>query len=185
VRSLELSLDPDQETLDDPDWDEYHLRDMTEKLCLMFISQLIGHYKPDLLIKAKFVERWLAKQNWGPEESRADNFIQYMRTKSNRITDIVHIIRETEAGHEALIKAGLFHRDRDNDGLVDDSAMMGIPPERYRTMLSVEVGRARSVEQSAEEQRLRHRHREAMVLNDGSRPFNSDDIIQRELGSPS
>lgn len=183
MRSLELSLDPNQLPLDDPDWDEYQLRDMTEKLCLMFIGQLIGNYNPDLLIKAKFVERWLAKQNWGPEEKRADNFIRYMRQKNNRITDIVHIIRGTSMGQEALINAGLFHRDRDNDGLVDDG---GNVSDRFRLMLSLQVGRARSVDQSAEEQRLRHRNREAMVLNDGSRPFNSDDIFQREPepGSP-
>ncbi|KAK4215989.1 hypothetical protein QBC37DRAFT_280465 [Rhypophila decipiens] len=186
VRSLELSLDPEQPPLDDPDWDECQLRDITEKLCLMFISQLIGNYKPDLLIKAKFVEKWLAKQNWGPEEKRAENFIQYMRHKSNRITDIVHIVRETTLGQEALINAGLFHRDRDNE-LVDEGTMMGNASDRFAFILDLSVGRARSVEQSAEEQRLRHRHREAMVLNDGSRPFNSDDIFQREpeLGSPS
>ena len=43
----------------------------------------------------------------------------------------------------------------------------------------------RHPEQSVEEQRLRHRHREAMVFNDGTRPLNSEDIIQRNpLSSP-
>ncbi|KAK3329651.1 hypothetical protein B0H66DRAFT_33775 [Apodospora peruviana] len=183
VRSLELSLDPDQQPLDDPNFDEYPLRDMSEKLCLMFISQLIGHYKPDKLIKAKFVERWLAKQNWGPKESQLDNFVMYRHLKSNRITDIVQIIRETPLGQEALIAAGLELRDHHRRLSTIDKDMEDAT-ERYSLLVSLQVGRARSVEQSAEEQRLRHRHREAMVLNDGTRPFNSDDIIQRDLGSP-
>ncbi len=40
VRSLELSRDPDQEVLDDPLYDEWHLRDMTEKIGLTFLEQL-------------------------------------------------------------------------------------------------------------------------------------------------
>lgn len=35
---------------------------------------------------------------------------------------------------------------------------------------------------TAEEQRLRRRRREAMVLSEGGRPLGRDDIIQRPIG---
>jgi hypothetical protein len=35
-------------------------------------------------------------------------------------------------------------------------------------------------DQSSEEEHIRRRHREAMVLNDGTRPLGRGDIIQRE-----
>jgi hypothetical protein len=40
----------------------------------------------------------------------------------------------------------------------------------------------RAREHSVEEQRLRRQHREAMVLNDGTRPLGREDIIERDHG---
>ncbi|KAL2142331.1 hypothetical protein VTI28DRAFT_1340 [Corynascus sepedonium] len=191
VRCLELSLDPDQEVLDDEDWDEYALRDMAEKLCLMFISQLLSCYDAEKLIKAKFVEKWLAKQNWGAtEEERQRNFAQYMRCRGNRITDIVASIRGTHSGREALEKTGLLPRSPPSESDPEDNIPL---IERFSVLLpsNINISNLREDEQArllirslqgaqtAEEQRVRHRHREAMVLNDGTRPLNSDDIIQR------
>src|SRR4051812_34596660 len=85
VRSLELCSDPKQETLDgDKHWDEYPLRDIAEKLPLVFICQLISRFGADMLVKAKFVEKWLAKQNWG--DDRCMNFLLYAQHKRNRIS---------------------------------------------------------------------------------------------------
>ncbi|KAG7292561.1 hypothetical protein NEMBOFW57_002596 [Staphylotrichum longicolle] len=191
VRCLELSLDPEQEVLDDEDWDEYALRDMTEKLCLMFISQLLSCYDAEKLVKARFVEKWLAKQNWGPtEEIRQRNFAQYMRCRGNRITDIVASIRGTRSGREALERAGLLPASPPSESDPEDNAPL---IERFSVLIPGNINMSnlrdddqtrlliRSLQggQSAEEQRVRHRHREAMVLNDGTRPVNSDDIIQR------
>ncbi|KAL2165824.1 hypothetical protein VTG60DRAFT_3747 [Thermothelomyces hinnuleus] len=191
VRCLELSLDPEQEVLDDADWDEYPLRDMTEKLCLMFISQLLSCYDAEKLVKAKFVEKWLAKQNWGTtEEERQRNFAQYLRCRGNRITDIVASIRGTRSGREALEKTGLLPRSPPSDTDIEDNIPL---IERFSVLLSsnINISNLREDEQArvlirslqgpqtAEEQRVRHRHREAMVLNDGTRPLNSEDIIQR------
>jgi len=188
---LELSLDPEQEVLDDEDWDEYALRDMTEKLCLMFISQLLSCYDAEKLVKAKFVEKWLVKQNWGPtEEARQRNFAQYMRCRGNRITDIVASIRGTRSGREALERVGLLPASSPSESDPEDNVPL---IERFSVLLPGNINMSnlrdddqarlliRSLQggQSAEEQRVRHRHREAMVLNDGSRPVNSDDIIQR------
>lgn len=189
VRCLELSLDPDQEVLDDADWDEYPLRDMTEKLCLMFISQLVSCYDAEKLVKAKFVEKWLAKQNWGKtDEERQRNFAQYLRCRGNRITDIVASIRGTRSGREALEKTGLLPKSPHSDTDVEDNIPL---IERFSVLLSSNLSHLREDEQArvlirslqgpqtAEEQRVRHRHREAMVLSDGTHPLNSDDIIQR------
>ena len=49
----------------------------------------------------------------------------------------------------------------------------------YFRTLSVRGARARPHEESPEEQALRRRRREAMVLNEGDRPVSQDDIIQR------
>jgi hypothetical protein len=192
VRCLELSLDPAQEVLDDEDWDEYPLRDMTEKLCLMFISQLVSCYDAEKLIKAKFIDKWLAKQNWGvTEQDRQRNFAQYMRCRSNRITDIVASIRGTHSGREALEKSGLLPASSSSDSEPEDNVPL---IERFSVLIpgNINLDSLRDDEQArlllrslqqgvqtVEEQRVRHRHREAMVLNDGSRPVNSDDIIQR------
>ncbi|KAK0618133.1 hypothetical protein B0T17DRAFT_509690 [Bombardia bombarda] len=110
VRSLELSLDPEQETLGDDDWDDYPLRDMTEKLCFMFFSQLIRDTtEAERLVKVGFVDKWLAKQNWGDsDESRVKNFAQYMQHRDNRITSIVSILQRTIPGSAALKDAGLI-----------------------------------------------------------------------------
>ncbi len=73
VRSLEHCIRDDEarsggrgyDMLDDVSFDEYYLRDIAEKLCLMFLSQLTSKFGVELAVRAGFVERWLAKQRWG------------------------------------------------------------------------------------------------------------------------
>lgn len=179
VRSLEYCL-ADRAPLDklDDNWfDEYGLRDLAEKLPLMFISQLIQKYGPEPVIQAGFVEKWLAKQNWGdtPEE-RGANFSRYLY-KQNRIVEIILKIQECSVGRQALAKAGLTLTE--NFGLFTN---IHIESEVIDSDRSEPV--PRHLEQSPEEQRLRHRHREAMVLNDGTRPLGRSDIIERERSTP-
>ncbi|KAJ4422131.1 hypothetical protein N0V82_003214 [Gnomoniopsis sp. IMI 355080] len=179
VRSLEYCLTDRAplEKLDDGWFDEYGLRDMAEKLPLMFLTQLIQKYGPEQVIRAGFVEKWLAKQNWGdtPEE-REKNFSRYL-FKQNRIVEIILKIQECPIGRQALAKAGLtmtedfglFANIRIETEIIDGDRAETVP---------------RHMEQSPEEQRLRHRHREAMVLNDGTRPLGRSDIIEREHNTP-
>lgn len=193
VRSLELSIDKDQEVLNDEHWDEYPLRDMTEKLCLMFISQLITHYDAEKLVKAQFVEKWLAKQNWGAtQEERQANFLKYLQTKTNRISDIVTSIQNTRSGREALEKAGLMSPGCGTDNEEEETHL--VVAERFNILISMNTGEmrgdddenrvlARTLPTDFDEHRRRQLHREAMVLNDGSRPVNRDDIIQRDHGA--
>lgn len=187
VRSLELSLgDAKRPDLTDSHWDEYYLRDMAERFCLMFILELINKYGAHALIQAKFVEKWLAKQEWGntPEERRR-SFKDYMNLKNNRIVDIVNRIKHSRRGLRALEKAGLIDKDSTRRRIRElPDLIMEIEEETISGPL-VEQQVPRTREHSAEEQRLRRQHREAMVLNDGTRPLGREDIIEREHGSPS
>ncbi|KAK0733430.1 hypothetical protein B0T26DRAFT_631302 [Lasiosphaeria miniovina] len=189
VRSLELSLDPEQETLNHEYWDEYAMRDMTEKLCLMFISQLMNRYGPENIVKAKFVEKWLAKQNWGAsKEERLRNFNHHIARRRNRIADIAGRIKNYPSGKDALDKVGLYSDDADEDlgqEVGSGTQFNMILPVNLDSLAEDDPARIllQSL-QTVDEQRTRNRNREAMVLNDGSRPFNSDDIIQPNLGSP-
>ncbi|OIW34880.1 hypothetical protein CONLIGDRAFT_28387 [Coniochaeta ligniaria NRRL 30616] len=196
VRSLELCLPSErkpEDKLNDKSYDEYYLRDMAEKLCLMFISQLLHRYEvSNRLVKAKFVEKWLAKQYWGdtPDEV-ITNFTQYMDVRDNRVSEIVKHIIGCRRGREALVKTGLI-----TQSTRDIIEGQGTSARRLSYVLPIYVGTddsdenadrpvgVRHQEHSAEEQRLRHRHREAMVFNDGTRPLNSEDIIQRDHGTP-
>jgi hypothetical protein len=157
---------------------------MAERFCLMFALELINKYGANMLLKAGFIERWLVKQQWGetPKE-RLRNFTDYMRFKNNRIVDIVNGIKHTKRGLRALKQAGLIQDGkarRDTEELPDflmewDSA----------TGRDGGLNVVRPREQSAEEQRLRRQHREAMVLNDGSRPLAREDIIEPDHESAS
>ncbi|KAK0731613.1 hypothetical protein B0H67DRAFT_80235 [Lasiosphaeris hirsuta] len=191
VRSLELSIDPEQEVLNDEHWDEYPMRDMTEKLGLMFISQLISRYDAEKLIKAKFVEKWLVKQNWGATtEERQENFMKYLQHKNNRIADIISRIKNTHSGFDALKKSGLLAQDfGPSDESEEDNSHL-VVADQFNLILRANMGEMREEDttrllartlRNLEDQRLRQRNREAMVLNDGSRPLNRDDIIQRDI----
>ena len=188
VRSLELSLDDvERPSLEDYHWDEYYLRDMAEKFCLMFIQDLVNKNGASMLVKAKFVDKWLAKQDWGstPLERRR-RFAEYMGYKSNRIVDIVNRIRHSRRGVRALNKAGLIgegHARRQIREL-PDLVMEIEPAELIASVEGPDSQLPRTREQSEEEQRLRRQHREAMVLNDGTRPLGREDIIERDHGSP-
>jgi hypothetical protein len=211
VRSLELCLadqaaDPDakREKLDDPHFDDYYLRDMSEKLCLMFVSQLIERFTATELVRAQFVERWLAKQYWGDNEDEIqENYRAYKRRRENRITNIMKQVEQCTEGARALVRAkllsrngeqtsgGLRHGETHAEGNMRLSFAMsvnvaddGIGLTDDMVTDDADVAIPRLLEQSVEEQRLRHRHREAMVFNDGTRPLNRDDIIERNALSP-
>lgn len=180
VRSLELSLDDTEPfPLDDHHWDEYYLRDMAERFCLMLALELINKYGSSMLVKARFIERWLAKQPWGDDAAqRQKNFADYMHFKNNRIVDIVNAIKLSKRGLRALEQAGLIAEDKAKRGIdeLPDLLMEWDPATGGEGGLNGQASRPR--EQSAEEQRLRRQHREAMVLNDGTRPLGRDDIFE-------
>ncbi|KAK3397596.1 hypothetical protein B0T20DRAFT_438675 [Sordaria brevicollis] len=185
VRCLELSLDPEQEILDNDSWDDYPLRDISEKMCFVFLEQLVDHYGPLKLIHAKFVERWLSKQNWGfTAEDKERNFHNYMLYKDNKVRKLADAVCKTELGRAALVKCGLMSQESADDFAAeqaDNQNLLDTSGDRYNLLLSINMGRTpRAQETSAEEQRIRHRNREAIVMNDGTRPIGRDDIIHRD-----
>ncbi|UNI14520.1 hypothetical protein JDV02_001138 [Purpureocillium takamizusanense] len=186
VRSLELSLeDGELPDLSNTHWDEYYLRDMAERFCLMFILELINKYGATMLIKAQFVEKWLAKQDWGEDpQERRRRFKDYMELKNNRIVDIVGRIKHLKRGLRALEKAGLMDKDNTRRRIRELPDLIMEIEEEIVAEQPAEQQSRRTREHSAEERRLRRQHREAMVLNDGTRPLGRGDIIERDHGSP-
>ncbi|RCI15186.1 hypothetical protein L249_6944 [Ophiocordyceps polyrhachis-furcata BCC 54312] len=182
VRCLELSLeDVEPPDLSNSHWDEYYLRDMAERFCLMFVLELVNKYGAGLLIKANFVERWLAKQKWGDDtKERRRRFKEYMEFKTNRIVDIVSSIKHSKRGLRALEKASLIEKANSRRHMRE---LPDLVMEEEAVVVGDQLAR-RAREHSAEERRLRRQHREAMVLNDGTRPLGRQDIIEREHGSP-
>ncbi|KAI1437556.1 hypothetical protein GGR50DRAFT_46364 [Xylaria sp. CBS 124048] len=192
IRSLELCLsDVEHDKLDDPLYDEYYLRDIGEQRCLVLATLLIHQYGIERLVEAGFVERWLAKQPWGDtDEERRRNFALYVDRKKNRISNICLYLRASKAGRKALVRAKLAtrvkrpkHDKSSNSRFIQE---ISVPNEGDSTMDSSQAGFIlRMNEQSIDEQRLRRRHREAMVLNDGTHSLGRSDIIEREHDSHS
>ncbi|KAK8139911.1 hypothetical protein PG984_001034 [Apiospora sp. TS-2023a] len=199
VRCLELGLDlpgRSQDKLDDPLYDEYYLRDIGERRCILLLHDLLHKHGVEKLVKAKFIEKWLVRQNWGEtEEERMSNFANYMKFRKNRIADICHRLKLARIGRRALRDAKLIGRDSAGRLRPQDRAS----GNRIKVILEISMSNEdengeiqqenfqtefmpRVLEQSAEEQRRRRRHREAIVLNDGTHSLERSDIIQREHG---
>jgi len=147
----------------------------------LFIAQLIVKFKYDALeglVKYRFVERWLAKEPWGgtTEDDRQLNFMDSL-SKEARINNVALELFKYPPGRKQMEKVKLLPpappklETRRTDG----ESTAG---EDFEGMFVVENRRRR--DQSDEEEHLRRRHREAMVLNDGTRPLGRGDIFQRE-----
>lgn len=152
----------------------------------MFIHELLTKYGTNALIKAKFVEKWLAKQKWGADpDARRRNFKAYVDLKDNRLVEIIDRIKHSKRGLKALERAGLIDKDNSRRRIRElPDIIMEIEEEVVRESSPGNRVRRPMRETSIEEQRLRRQHREAMVLNDGTRPLGREDIIERDHESP-
>ncbi|KAI1840336.1 hypothetical protein JX266_013468 [Neoarthrinium moseri] len=195
VRCLELCLaDKERGNLNDLLWDEYHLRDVNERRCIMLVQQLINAYGAKMLVAANFIERWLVKQDWGDgDEERQRNFSTYISRRKNRLSDVCSALTAFKEGRKALRQNKLLGKGRsgprdgpDNGGIkvILEISMSNedengeIQQENFQTELVPRI-----MDQSDEEQRRRRRHREAIVLNDGTHSLGRGDIIEREHDS--
>ncbi|KAE9381505.1 hypothetical protein N431DRAFT_490869 [Stipitochalara longipes BDJ] len=168
----------------DPDWDNWTLRDVVEQGCLLILIQLVDKFGPEGLVKARFVERWLAKEPWGDKEDTnlSLNFATALR-KGNRLSQLLDPLFSDPVGRKQMIKAKLVPPALETDlSLLEEGDVKmvdgeGTAGEDFDGMF-VESRRRR--DQTSEEEHMRRRHREAMVLNDGTRPLGRSDIIQRE-----
>lgn len=177
VKSLEQSInDVEPPEVTCRHWDEYPLRDVNERFCLMFAHELVMKYGPDQLVQAGFVEKWLAKQAWGnTPEDRDDAIEAYVVLQTNIVREIISRIMASERGLAALKKAGLSIKNRSFGRMRLPIGGSRPSDESYLTS-----GPRNWPRWSVEEQRLRRQHREAMVFNDGTRPLGEGDIIERD-----
>ncbi|ETS86593.1 hypothetical protein PFICI_00421 [Pestalotiopsis fici W106-1] len=196
IKSLEQSAnDRERNDINDPLWDEYHLRDVNERRCLALLQQLLSRYtrSAKFLVEARFVEKWLVKQGWGEtEEEYHTNFTLYVRRRKNRLSDICMQLLRSKDGRKALRESKLLQKGKSRGSPLNDADNGGVKvilefnvqnedengqiwQENYQAELIPRV-----MSQTDEEQRRRRRHREAIVLNDGTHSLGRADIIERE-----
>lgn len=168
----------------DREFDNFDFRDPVERFCLLVLFRLTIDFGPEEIIKAGIVHEWLAKEPWGTtEKERQENFKHCYSNK--RLPELIPRIVHDSRGLGELVRAKL----------IDSSDTTFFPPSRGNIEdsiagnnglpdLTLTEGGPRLREQSAGERRLRRRHREAMVLNDGVQPVGVSDIIEREYESP-
>ena len=184
VKCLEYCVTDYPHNAFDPDWDNWTLRDVVEQGCLLILIQMVAKFGPQGLVRARFVERWLAKEPWGDKEDAtlSINFATALRN-GNRLSQLLDPLFRDPFGRLQMIKAKLVPPTLAADlSLLEESDVKmvdgeGTAGEDFAGMF-VESRRRR--DQSSEEEHMRRRHREAMVLNDGTRPLGRSDIIQRE-----
>ncbi|KAF4637136.1 hypothetical protein G7Y89_g948 [Cudoniella acicularis] len=180
VKALEYCITDYKHNEYDIEWDNWQLRDAVEQECLAILGQLVDKFGVESLVKARFVERWLAKEPWGNDErERQINFLESLRTR-NQLNELTLPLIRDMAGRRKLCEVKLLPQDFEWDlpGPRDVRMINGEGTSGEDPGVWVEGRRRR--DQSLEEEHIRRRHREAMVLNDGTRPLGRDDIIQRE-----
>ncbi|KAI9745250.1 MAG: hypothetical protein M1818_001529 [Claussenomyces sp. TS43310] len=182
VKSLEYCVTDVVHEPYDKDFDSFNFRDAAEQRALYIAYRLSAEFSPGGLIKAGFVNKWLAKEPWGDtEKERQANFADLYR-KTGMIAAILSRIIHHSEGRKQLIKAKLVTKNVD---LLDDTIDVRMA-DGEDTAGEVEQGdltlppggNPRISELSPEERRLRRRHRQAMVLNDSDQPVVGSDILQ-------
>ena len=155
---------------------------MVEQGCLLVLCHLVDKFGVDDLIKHRFIERWLVKEPWGSNDiERQLNFIQSI-AKERRLNDILTPIFKNPAARKRLVNAKLIPQELfTEDRAARDVRMINGEGTAGEEIDSVFFESRRMREQTTTaDDLLRRRHREAMVLNDGTRPLERGDIIERE-----
>lgn len=181
VKSLEYSVTDYPHNPYDSEWDNWYLRDVVEQGCLLVLGQLVDKFGPSGAVRARFVERWLVKEPWGAtDEDRQLNFYESL-LKDNLLNKILRPLVKDPIGLRQLVRVKLLP-EAVQAGInpVKDIRMVGGESTAGEDFDGMFVESRRRRDQSSEEEHIRRRHREAMVLNDGSRPLGRGDIIQRE-----
>lgn len=107
-----------------------------------------------------------------------DRFMKNSEAKQLLITDFHSHSPELQESALKALKLLDCHAVSGDWYLSPELADLPLRSAHFRS-LPVRGARARPHEESPEEQALRRRRREAMVLNEGDRPVSQDDIIQR------
>ncbi|KAJ5355805.1 Armadillo-like helical [Penicillium concentricum] len=162
-------------------------RPMGEKKALNILNVLLPENIPDAL-EAGIISRWLCRYPFPcaiAEPSRRRDVVILMKTWWSDdvvMSAIFSALSSHPDGIKQLRKHGLMGsmvEENDHDEDDGDSDVWMVDADEA----GGNFGRTprRPQEGSAEEQALRRRRREAMVLSDGGRPIGNDDIIQRPI----
>ena len=157
----------------------------------MFILCVACQMKPADAFKAGLVTRWLAKYPFGgfkSSESEKRAIVQRVKspvTESDdlNMSEILRFLDKEPEGRRQLRSHGLLDSaiGESPDGEEDKEILVFGVEDGSATGVTVGAQRGRRVrEDSLEEQALRRRRREAMVLHEGTSPLSRSDIIQRE-----
>ncbi|KAJ5675838.1 hypothetical protein N7462_008735 [Penicillium macrosclerotiorum] len=163
-------------------------RPLGEKKALQILNVLLPENVPSAL-EAGIVSRWLCKYPFPcavTEPSRRQDVVIMMKTwwlDDTVMSSIFGTLTTHPEGIKQLRKHGLMgsmieENDQDDDDAESDVWM----EDGEDTAGSFPHASSRRPRQgSAEDQALRRRRREAMVLSEGGRPLGRDDIIQRPI----
>lgn len=165
--------------LKDPTWQAPPLRSPPERHAMIILRILVPN-AVGLALNAGIIKRWLAFYPFMPTKLVAIKNIKEGHTDDSLMQEIISILENNPDSRKQLRIAGLmgssWDESRDDEhpflhthgrpGLID------LRPHR------------RLMEESPEEQRLRRRRREAMVLSDGAQPLGRENIIQRRNTGP-
>ncbi|KAJ5166563.1 uncharacterized protein N7482_005344 [Penicillium canariense] len=164
-------------------------RPMGEKKALQVLNILLPENLPSAL-DAGLISRWLSKYPFPcalGESSRRQDVVLLMKTwwaDDVVMSSIFGTLATHPDGIKQLRKYGLMgsmieENDQDDDDDADSDVWMVDGDDTAGSFRPTSARRLR--EDSAEEQALRRRRREAMVLSEGGRPLGNDDIIQRPI----
>lgn len=161
-------------------------RPTAEKDALSILSANLYHRTTEAL-RAGLVNRWLAKYRFGgpnASDSRKMEVVQSLRTGQSEDVVMNHILNAIYSEPEGrrqlrryhLIGSAIGETPDDDDG---DVLMTGGEDIASRAAFRYGYQRGSRVhEESPEEQALRRRRREAMVISDGGAPLGWENIIQ-------
>ncbi|KAJ5121218.1 uncharacterized protein N7515_009179 [Penicillium bovifimosum] len=164
-------------------------RPMGEKSALKILHNLLSPRNIPVALEAGIVSRWLSRYPFPcakAEPSRRRDVVILMKTwwlDDPVMGTILGVLSGHPDGLKQLRKYELMgsniieENDHDDDEARSDVWVVAADQARG----SFGTSSQRLQEGSAEEQALRRRRREAMVLSDGRRPIGNDDIIQRPI----
>ena len=138
------------------------------------LLRLLYRYKLGDAYRAGLVTRWLGKYPFGGQSSTETqkrevlSRLQFGQTEDIAMYDILHCVCNDPEGRKQLR----------NHGLVGSSIGESRDEGDDLFMLNGEDTAGRVPRGGMEEQALRRRRREAMVLHEGDQPLTTNDIIQ-------
>ncbi|KAJ5558163.1 hypothetical protein N7535_008379 [Penicillium sp. DV-2018c] len=165
-------------------------RPIGEKHALKILHSLLLPGNIPIALEAGIVSRWLSRYPFPcamTEPSRRRDVVILMKTwwlDDPAMGTILGMLSGHPDGLKQLRKYELMGsnmiEEKDHDDDETRSDVWVVAPDQAVGSLG-QTPSQRHQEGSAEEQALRRRRREAMVLSDGRRPIGNDDIFQRPI----